>query len=104
MREFPEEIVDFTVSDYYSEVLDKAEISDIPNSTEESELYSIDSSNSISDYYLGSDDNSDLGLETLHISEEMSTDFNDFDMYNGKSGSRKKFDLFNDIFNTKYRC
>jgi hypothetical protein len=28
----------------------------------------------------------------------MSTDFNDFDMYNGKSGSRKKFDLFNDIF------
>jgi hypothetical protein len=52
MREFPEEIVDFTVSDYYSEVLDKAEISDIPNSTEESELYSIDSSNSISDYYL----------------------------------------------------
>ena len=97
MRDFPEEIIDWTVSDYYTEVVDKGELSDIPNSTEESELYSIDSSNSVSDFYLGSDEDSDLGAETIHISEEMSTDFNDFDLQNGEESKQKKFEIFNDI-------
>lgn len=102
LREFPEEVVDWTVSDFYSEVMDAGEISDIPNSTNESELYSADSSNSVSDFYAGSDDNSELGIETLHISEEMSTDFNDFDMHNGNQNKKKKFEIFNDIVRLQY--
>jgi len=98
LREFPEEIVDWTVSDFYTELLNNEEITDLPNSTNESELYSIDSSNSISDFYIGSDDDSNLGVKTLFISEEMSTDYNDFNIQNGDVNKKKKFNFFNDIF------
>jgi hypothetical protein len=79
-------------------LLNNEEITDLPNSTNESELYSIDSSNSISDFYIGSDDDSNLGVKTLFISEEMSTDYNDFNIQNGDVNKKKKFNFFNDIF------
>lgn len=97
MRDFPEEIVDWTVSDFYTELINNAEITDLPNSTNESELYSIDSSNSISDFYLGSDINSELGNKTLYISEEMSTDYNDFNLQNQDRNKNNRFSLFNDL-------
>jgi hypothetical protein len=79
-------------------LLNNEEITDLPNSTNESELYSIDSSNSISDFYIGSDDDSNLGIKTLFISEEMSTDYNDFNIQNGDINKKKKFNFFNDMF------
>jgi hypothetical protein len=98
IREFPEEIGDWTVSDYYSEVFNKLEISEMPISTNESELYSIDSSNSISDYVLGVNTESDLKGKTLHISNEPSSEFADLIFLNNKrSGTRFYFDFFHKI-------
>lgn len=97
LREFPEEVVDWTVSDFYTEILNKFEISELPISTNESELYSIDSSNSISDFFLGVGHNSNLGEHTLHISNEPSSEYSDLIFENYKKAKRFRFNLFNKV-------
>ena len=90
LRAFPEEILDWTISDYYSEMLYNNEISDLPNSTNESEQYSIDSSNSISDYFVeieGTD--REIEDSTMYISDDPSSE------YTSVESATESSDIFN---------
>jgi hypothetical protein len=97
LRQNPEELGDWTVSDFYTEVYFKHEISEIPISTNESELYSIDSSNSISDFILGMGNDSYLDEKTLQISEEDSSEYEDPVFQNNGSSPNYEFNLIDKI-------
>ena len=94
MRDIPEEVLDWTVSDFYSEVFYNHEITDIPLSTNESELYSVYSNNSISDFHID-DDGSGGEFEdsTLFISDDPSTSYSEFE---SSTMSTPVIDLFNE--------
>ena len=94
LRDMPEEVLDWTVSDFYSEVFYNHEITDIPLSTNESELYSVYSNNSISDFHID-DDGSGGEFEdsTLFISDDPSTSYSEFE---SSTMSTPVIDLFNE--------
>lgn len=74
-RQFPEEILDWTMSDRYTEMFINHEISDIPNSINESEQYSVNSSQSISDFVrIPRNSINDLSDSTTILSEEPSSE------------------------------
>ena len=75
MRQFPEEILNWTISDGYSDLELNHEISEIPNSLNESENYSIDSSYSISDFVARGEDTEDPWSDTTTVlSNELTSD------------------------------